>query len=176
MKFWIFSVGRTGSVRLARMLSNGNHQHYGRISIGWGEPTSNENFVYHVHDTKRIPPDDAVKILSTRKNKKGIVCSRLVGNVTRAWIPQLQEGVSISPFHVDEDEYKELYLKTLEIEQAYIDKHNPIQIYLEDSIEDIERKLQMKVPYPHIDTEYISKFPPKEYIINYNELPDTIAL
>lgn len=175
MKFWIFSLGRTGSVRLTKMLSNGNHQHYGITSKVWGDPDSEEHFVYHVHDTNRIPPDDAVKILSTRKNKKGIVCSRIVGlRLGDVWVPSLQKVLELSPFHVDEKEYKELYLEILESEQAYIDKYNPIQIYLEDSIEDIERKLGVSLPYKEHDTSSISMFPPKQFITNYDELQEFI--
>ena len=171
MKFWIFSLGRTGSVRLAKMLSNGNHQHYSTTSKVWGDPDSEEHFVYHVHDINRIPPEDTIKILSTRKNKKGIACSRLIGlRLGEAWVPDLQKDIELSPFHVDEDEYKELYLETLETEQAYIDKYNPIIIYLEDSIEDIERKLSVSLPYKEHDTLSISMFPPDKFITNYSEL------
>jgi len=59
----------------------------------------------------------------------------------------------------------------IEGERQFIEMYSPVIIYLEDTVEDIEKKLELKVPYPHIDKAYISKFPPNAYIENYSELP-----
>jgi len=170
MKFWIYTVGRTGSVRLVKMITESNHQHFGTIKIQMSNK-QDEHYVYHVHDTSIPPPDDAVKILSTRKSMKDIILSHHIGHKTGAWQPILQKGIKLSPFHVSEEEYMKDYLNYLRLEQEYVDKYSPIIVYLEDSIEDIENKLGIQLPYPNNDTAYISKFPPKEYIINYSELP-----
>ena len=170
MKFWIFTVGRTGSVRLVKMITESNHQHFGTIKIQMTNK-QDEHYVYHVHDPALEPPEDTVKILSTRKSIKDIVLSHLIGHKTGAWQPITQKGVKLSPFHVSEKEYLKLYMDYLRIEQNYVDKYNPIVVYLEDSVEDIERKLQIELQYKKNDTAYISKFPPREYITNYSELP-----
>ena len=173
MKFWIYTVGRTGSVRLVKMITESNHQHLGSIKIQMSNK-QDEHYVYHVHDTSIPPPEDTVKILSTRKSIKDIVLSNHIAHKTGAHQPATQQGIELSPFHVSEEEYMKDYLNYLRLEQEYVDKYSPIIVYLEDTVEDIERKLGIELPYKRNDTAYISKFPPKEYIINYSELPSQV--
>ena len=84
----------------------------------------------------------------------------------KEWIPQTQEK-NLKPFIADVNEYNNLIKEMKEKEQIFIERYSPVVIYLEDSVEDIERKLQLKVPYPNNDTAYISKYPPNAYIKNY---------
>ena len=179
MKFWVYSVGRTGSVRLVKMITPENHQHYGSIKVSFMN-TKSEHFVYHVHDTSITPPEDTVKILSTRRNTKNTVLSHFIARKTGAWQPITQQGIELSPFSVDEEEYRKEYYRIIKLEQDYIDKYNPLIIYLEDSVEEIEAKISGKLgkpfvlPYREQNAQWISRFPPKQYIKNYNELPQPL--
>ena len=59
----------------------------------------------------------------------------------------------------------------LKKEKDFLNKHNnAIEIYVEDSIEDIESKLNIVLAYKHNDTKYISKNKAADVIQNYSEI------
>lgn len=180
-------MGRAGSTRLTEMLT----QDPMSIDVWEAVPDNITSAVIHSHNLHYQIPSNFTPILCTRKNKADIVLSNTIALKTKEWVPGWTPdngnfgqtmtkteipkdwiphgGKPLEPFVMNTRDYinrsKQLLLK----EQLYIKKHNPIIIYLEDTVEDIEKKLQHKLPYPEYDKRTISKYPPKEYIINYKE-------
>lgn len=174
MIFHIYSaIGRTGSWRLCKLLST-SYKNYPPFANSFTDPAE-EHFCHHVHSLDILPVPEAIPILSTRKNRKDAALSNIIAWKVKEWIPQTQEK-NLNPFSVDVNEYNNLIESMIEGERQFIEMYSPVIIYLEDSVEDIERKLSIQVPYPHKDKEYISKYPPKEYIINYSELPSQMPI
>ena len=168
MIFHIYSaIGRTGSWRLCKLLST-SYQNYPPFANSFTDP-ADEHFCHHVHSLDILPVPEAIPILSTRKNRKDAALSNIIAWKTKEFIPGTQ--TTLNPFIADVNEYNNLIESMIEGERQFIEMYSPVIIYLEDTVEDIEKKLELKVPYPHIDKAYISKFPPNAYIENYNELP-----
>ena len=168
MIFHIYSaIGRTGSWRLCKLLST-SYQNYYPFANSFTDP-ADEHFCHHVHSLDILPVPEAIPILSTRKSRKDAALSNIIAWKTREFIPGTQ--TILKPFIADVNEYNNLIESMIEGERQFIEMYSPVIIYLEDTVEDIEKKLELKVPYPHIDKAYISKFPPNAYIENYSELP-----
>ena len=169
MIFHIYSaIGRTGSWRLCKLLST-SYQNYPPFANSFTDP-ADEHFCHHVHSLDILPVPEAIPILSTRKNRKDAALSNIIAWKTKEFIPGTQ--TTLKPFIADVNEYNNLIESMIEGERQFIEMYSPVIIYLEDTVEDIEKKLELKVPYPHIDKAYISKYPPNAYIINYTALPD----
>ena len=168
MIFHIYSaIGRTGSWRLCKLLST-SYQNYPPFANSFTDP-ADEHFCHHVHSLDIVPVPEAIPLLSTRASRKDAALSNIIAWKVKEWVPQTQEK-TLKPFIADENEYNNLIKDMRESEQIFIERYNPIVVYLEDTIQDIERKLQLKVPYPNNDTAYISKYPPNAYIKNYTAL------
>jgi len=165
--FHIYSpYGRVGSNRVAHLLTN---------SIYYSGPFSKEDLTdptekHHVTHSHILydKTDNAQYILCTRKNKQHIILSNMIAQARGAWQPW--EENTLTPITVDIPQYVALTQQLTIKEQRYIDEHNPIIIYLEDTVQDIESKLGIAVEYPERDTAFISKYPPEQYIANYSEL------
>jgi len=162
--FHIYSpYGRVGSNRFAYLLTNSIY-----FSGPWSkedhtDPTEKHHVIHsHILSDRT---DNAQYILCTRRNKQHIILSNMIAQARGAWQPQQSETVSPITVNIKDyiDRTQQLTLK----EQRYIDETNPIIIYLEDSVEDIERKLGIAVEYPDKDTAYVSNYPPSEYVTNY---------
>ena len=153
-------------MRLSHFLSS-KPSHSGPFGGIDSDQSDEAHQVLHTHVLSDETPG-AIYILSTRESKKDIILSNLIARKTMEWTPG--DGNTLTPFSVDEKQYNALKGQLLLKEEAYIKKHSPIVIYLEDSVEDIEEKLQTQVIYPENDTAFISKYPPKDYIINYSSL------
>jgi len=176
MIFHVFSaIGRTGSWRVCKLLSNSYREHTMKFQNSFTDP-ADEHFCHHVHtlSTELLP--DAIPILSTRAVRKDAALSSIIAEKTNQWRPENQKA-NLSPFTVDEGYYNYKVFKMIQQEKEFIKRFNPIVIYLEDTVETVEAKIsnaleiEFKCPYPESDKIFISKYPPKDYIINYSKLP-----
>ena len=91
----------------------------------------------------------------------------MIAQARGAWQPW--EENTLTPITVDIKDYIDRTQQLTIKEQRYIDEHDPIIIYLEDTVQDIESKLGIAVEYPEKDTAFISKYPPEKYVANYSE-------
>lgn len=165
-KYYVYSAfGRTGSTRLCNLLSPTPH-------CLWA-PFHRDNLstetVIHSHCLLPIP-EGFRPILSTRKDKRDIVLSNLIARKTDDWVPGWKNPQSIKPFTVDKETYIALSKQLILKEQQFTKKHSPTIIYLEDSVETICEKLELKIPDKYDDTKTKSRYKPSEFIENYEEL------
>jgi hypothetical protein len=166
MIYYVYSPhGRTGSWRLCKMISN-SFQNYGRYANSWHDP-ADEHYCHHVHNLTIPIPDQAIPILTTRRDKTNIILSVMIAQKNDQWHSY---QTPVEPFTVEPAQYIKMSKDLLEKEQFFINQHNPIIIALEDSIEDIEKKLNIILPYKENDTAYISKNKAFEVIENYSEI------
>jgi len=103
----------------------------------------------------------------TRRNKTNIILSHLIAQKNADW-----QGYQypVQPFRIDPSYYVQASKDLLEKEEFFIKQYNPIIIALEDSIDDIEKKLNIILPYKENDTAFISKNKASEVIENYSEI------
>lgn len=168
MKYYVYSPhGRTGSWRLCKMISS-SFRHYGRTSNNWYDP-DDEHFCLHVHDLSIPIPDQAIPILSTRRDKTNIILSHLIAQKNDEWQGHRYQK-PVQPFRIDPAYYIQASKDLLEKEEFFIKQYNPIIIALEDSIDDIEKKLNIILPYKENDTAFVSKNKASEVIENYSEI------
>lgn len=128
--------------------------------------------VIHSHVLEEIP-QDFTPVLSTRKDKRDIILSNLIARKTEDWVPGESPNI-IKPFSVDIDYYLALSKQLILKEQQYIERNNPIIVYLEDSVDSIEEKLNISA-IRAADRTTVSKHPPAAYIINYTECLNAYA-
>lgn len=76
----------------------------------------------------------------------------------------------VQPFRVDPSFYIKASKDLLEKEKIFKAQHNPIIIALEDSIEEIEKKLNIILPYKENDAAFVSRNKVSEVIENYSEI------
>ena len=162
MNYTVYSAsGRTGSWRLCQMISS-SYKNF-NATVTWNNP-EDEHFCYHTHDSEFAVKGQA--ILSTRKDKTNIVLSYLIAKQC-GFIHQSK----CPPFKVDIPTYIAHTEDLLKKEKDFLNKHNnAIEIYVEDSIEDIESKLNIVLAYKHNDTKYISINKAADVIENYSEI------
>ena len=163
-KYYIYSaIGRTGSTRLCNLIHPGPH-------CLWAPFVKDElttQTVIHSHTLVFPVPEGFQPILSTRKDKRDIVLSNFIARKTGDWIPG-KAPPTIKPFSVDINDYIALTKQVILKEEQFIKKNNPIIIYLEDSVDLIENKLNTAL-LRAADRTTVSKHPPDAYIANYTE-------
>ena len=171
-RFYIYSAfGRTGSTRLCHLLSPTPHTLIAPFHVDTELHT-----VIHSHVLDYTIPPMYIPILSTRKDKRDIVLSNLIARKTEDWVPGINKPNEIKPFSVDVDYYIALSKQILLKEEHFLNKNtNAITIYLEDSVEDIQQKLQVPIVDTSADKASISNYPPEQTIENYNELHDAYS-
>lgn len=130
--------------------------------------------VLHSHYFEYSVPSNYIPILSTRKDKTKICFSLDLALRTDDWggPKSVSSEIILQPFNIDIDNFVDRYKQVLEKEFMFVERYNPIIVYLEDSVEDIEIKLQHNLPYREKDTTFKSKYDPKDYILNYKEALD----
>ena len=166
MNYYVYSpYGRTGSWRLCKMISS-SFRAYGRTSNNWYDP-ADEHFCLHVHDLRIAIPDQSIPILSTRRDKTNIILSQMIAQTNDEWSAYQKP---VQPFRVDPSFYIKASKDLLEKEKIFKAQHNPIIIALEDSIEEIEKKLNIILPYKENDTAFVSRNKVSEVIENYSEI------
>jgi hypothetical protein len=95
--------------------------------------------------------------------------SNYIGQKTQEYAPALEKA-PLEPFSIPVNEFMGMIYQIKLKEKAFIEKHNPVIIYLEDSVSDIERKLDVTLVDKTADTATISNYPTIQYIENYSEL------
>jgi len=178
MIFHMYSaIGRTGSFRLRALLSKNYTQHVMGSKETMVDPNE-EHYIHYTHSIHIPMVEGAIPLLSTRACKKDAALSKILSGRWNAWhkndpYPDIQEPI-IAP----EDKYTDLVYHMIKGEQAYIKMYDPVIIYVEDSIELIEAKISKRIgkpfkcPHPEEDRKFISEFPVKEWILNYDEIPE----
>ena len=174
--YYIYSpVGRTGSSRLRDLLKDNTSYpflaHIGAWHI-YGSVPENPTGIIHSHVLHTPIPQGFLPILSTRKDKSQIVMSNYIGQKTQEYAPALKKA-PLEPFSIPVNEFMGMIYQIKLKEKKFIEKHekhNPVIIYLEDSVSDIERKLDVTLIDKTADTATISNYPTIQYIENYSEL------
>jgi len=95
--------------------------------------------------------------------------SNYIGQKTQEYAPALKKA-PLEPFSIPVNEFMGMMYQIKLKEKKFIEKHNPVIIYLEDSVSDIERKLDVTLIDKTADTATISNYPTIQYIENYSEL------
>lgn len=173
--YYIYSpIGRTGSKRLRDLLRDNTPYnvlaHIGHFHINGTVPNNPEGIIHsHVLDTPI--PQGFLPILSTRKDKSQIVMSNYIAQKTQEYAPAI-EKIPLEPFSIPVNEFIGITQQILLKERKFIEKHNPITIYMEDSVEAIEKALSIEMPSRAADTATISNYSTDAYIINHSELQE----
>lgn len=171
--YYIYSpIGRTGSKRLRDLLSDNTDYpflaHIGHFHIH-GTVPENPRGIIHSHVLDHPIPQGFLPILSTRKDKSQIVMSNYIAQKTQEYAPAI-EKIPLEPFSIPVNEFIGITQQILLKERKFIEKHDPVIIYMEDSVEAIEKALSIKMPIRAADTATISNYSTDAYIINYSEL------
>lgn len=173
--YYIYSpIGRTGSKRLRDLLRDNTPYnvlaHIGHFHINGTVPNNPEGIIHsHVLDTPI--PQGFLPILSTRKDKSQIVMSNYIAQKTQEYAPAI-EKIPLEPFSIPVNEFIGITQQILLKERKFIEKHDPVIIYMEDSVEAIEKALSIEMPSRAADTATISNYSTDAYIINHSELQE----
>ena len=178
MSYYIYSpIGRTGSKRLRDLLRDNTPYkflaHVGNFHF-LGKIPNNPEGIIHSHVLDYPIPQGFLPILSTRKDKSKIVMSNYIAQKTQEYAPAI-EKIPLEPFRIPVNEFIGITQQIMLKERKFIEKHRPIVIYMEDSVEAIEKALSIEMPSRAADTATISNYSTDAYIINYSELQQAFA-
>lgn len=171
--YYIYSpVGRTASKRLRDLLVDNTSYpflaHIGAFHTE-GKIPKNPRGIIHSHVLHAPIPQGFLPILSTRKDKSQIVMSNYIAQKAQEYAPALKKP-PLDPFSIPVNEFMGMMYQIKLKEKKFIEKHNPVIIYLEDSVSDIERKLDVTLIDKTADTATISNYSTIQTIENYSEL------
>ena len=176
--YYIYSpIGRTGSKRLRDLLRDNTPYnvlaHIGHFHIDGTVPNNPDSIegIIHSHVLDTPIPQGFLPILSTRKDKSQIVMSNYIAQKTREYAPAI-EKIPLEPFSIPVNEFIGITQQILLKERKFIEKHDPVIIYMEDSVEAIEKALNIEMPSRAADTATISNYSTDAYIINHSELQE----
>lgn len=194
MKYYVFTAtGRTGSKRICSLLYNNNKETIDQISCDY-TITSEKEFVST--SNLNVPLGDAVErldnlndglvihshacVVPTNKEnwtfihaKRKIIAEQIMSHAIADKLDSynpVEKNIVCPKFNLIEKQVKQTkkYIETLNFE--FESKTSPIKIYVEDSLEEIERKLNINFSNVYYDTKYKSNHHYKDIIINYKEV------
>lgn len=138
--------------------------------------------VCHSHNPTILPTDsnDWTFILSTRRKKIDIALSIIMGWKTKSFDPSHPVDPSFKPFNADIDVVKTLLKYTHILENLFrtrvikLTGDVPKTIFVEDTWEMLEQKIGITLNHKEHDKATISTHRADKYIINYQEIIDTV--